>query len=76
MKILVVAAALLAFIGSGCKKHCDEAWQRNYDLCVKQCAEYGAAFAGLTPITGFCTGECWCRKGAEQGGGSEPIRIW
>jgi len=77
--MLAVVVALFILGGIGCKKvqrNCDDAWAQDVKRCEGECQQYGATFVRLTPITGFCNGECWCRRGAEAGGGSEPLRIW
>ena len=47
--------------------------------CEQDCPLYGATFVKLSRHGNSCnesSWECWCRRGAEAGGGSEPLRIW
>ena len=76
MRTILAVVALFVLGGAGCKRKCDDAWAQDVKRCEEECQQYGATFVRLTPITGFCNGECWCRRGAEAGGGSEPLRIW
>ncbi len=47
--------------------------------CKAACPQYGATYAHATRQADSSmedAWECWCRRGAESGGGSEPLRIW
>jgi hypothetical protein len=77
-KTIVVTLALL--ISGGC---CDVR-DRMQKQCIDDCLSYGAGYMRLKATCGDTNGccssegdfECWCRRGAESGGGSEPLRIW
>lgn len=74
MKTLLAAAVAVSLLG------CD-AEEQAEDRCRSACPAYGATFAGITCGGDACSmavrqWECWCRRGAESGGGSEPLRIW
>ncbi len=76
---VVVASFCLAATGNGaCEFKTEEDLAR--DKCKQECTNYGAAFANLSRVPGGFGHaddyECWCRRGAESGGGSEPLRIW
>lgn len=67
-------AVVVAVFVAGCVNVTDEATKR----CKSDCPTYGATFVRVTP-TGSINDtdyECWCRRGADSGGGSEPLRIW
>lgn len=70
--LAVVVAVFVAGCGAG-----DRAEER----CKADCPTYGAVFVRVS-CNGNACGEqeshwaCWCRRGAESGSGSEPLRIW
>lgn len=72
-KILVVVVALFVL---GC-----QARERAEDRCKADCPTYGASFVKVSCDAANCdtadeNWECWCRRGAESGQGSDPLRIW
>ncbi len=74
-RFLVVVLPLLACLLGGCTAR-EEAEKR----CREECPQYGATFVRLSGCREDSLAiekcQCWCRRGAEQGGGSEPLRIW
>ena len=48
--------------------------------CREDCPTYGAVYVRVSTTQPGSESaeayECWCRRGAESGGGSEPLRIW
>jgi hypothetical protein len=71
--ILAVVVAIFAVGCQGVRR--DEAVAN----CKKACPQYGAVYAHSTRKANSSmedAWECWCRRGAEAGGGSEPLRIW
>ena len=66
--------AVVVMLVAGCTDKAEDAEER----CKKACPAYSASFASITPTGSFGNNdyECWCRRGTEAGGGSEPLRIW
>lgn len=77
-----ILAAAIAVLAIGCDYGCDYgAKQKATDRCQRDCPTYGASFVRVTCPGSYCSEyverwECWCRRGAESGVGSEPLRIW
>lgn len=77
-RALIASMVLLA------SASCCDTRDRMEKQCRDDCTSYGAGYMRLKPTCGNSDGccssegdyECWCRKGAEQGSGSEPLRIW
>jgi hypothetical protein len=76
--ILAVLAAVFLMGANGgpsCETKSDE--DLAHDRCKRECPQYGAVFVRLSSTgSNYPDFECWCRRGAEAGGGSEPLRIW
>ncbi len=74
MRTILAVVVALFVIGCGRSRSTMEA------ICKRDCPARSAEYVGVS--SGGAEGldwnrwECWCRKGAEQGSGSEPLRIW
>jgi hypothetical protein len=70
----ILSVVVLFVIGCGAEERAEK-------RCREDCPTYGAMFVRVS-CNGDACGEkeeqwgCWCRRGAEAGGGSEPLRIW